>query len=203
VWSLDIDLADKRLAIEWSDATGFGVSNVTADNFGERPDEAFLTLAEVQRRVTQLLTTVEQTSPPFGVSLGRLRERRGVTQQELARRLGVRQASVSGLERRDDVQLSTLGRVVAALGGSLEIYGRFPEALYRIEICPSEDKNQANSDIDAEETREIEHAPHRNFYDYEQAFPLLRDAGRLKHVTKIASDISSRCTVIEMPLCEP
>ena len=59
-WSLDIDLAEKKLAIEWSEKTGFGVSSVSADNFGERPNEAFKNLADARRRITDLLTTLQR-----------------------------------------------------------------------------------------------------------------------------------------------
>ena len=138
LWSLDVDLADKHLAIQWSAATGLGVSNTSDENFAEGPDEVFRSLDEAQHRVDQLLTTNERTSPPLPILLSRLRERRGLTQQELARKLGVRQATISGVERRDDVQLSTLRRVVEALGGVLEVHGLFPDARYRIDVPSSE-----------------------------------------------------------------
>ena len=60
-------------------------------------------------------------------SLAELRTGRDVTQVELAGRLGIRQSSVSELERRDDVYLSTLREYVEALGGSLEIDVVFPD----------------------------------------------------------------------------
>jgi transcriptional regulator with XRE-family HTH domain len=202
MWSLDIDWAAKKLAVEWSDVTGFGVSSINIDNFGERPDETFSTLAEVQGRVTQLLTTAEQTSPPYGISLGRLRERRGVTQQELAHRLEVRQATISGMERRDDIRLSTLRRIVAALGGALEIFGGFPEARYRIDIHRSGDEDQTHFGSYVEEGPVVSVAQSVRFH-YDSAFPRLREAGCLERATEIASGISSRRAVIEMPRCEP
>jgi len=60
-------------------------------------------------------------------SLAELRTGPDVTQVELAVRLGIRQSSVSELERRDDVYLSTLREPVEALGGSLEIDVVFPD----------------------------------------------------------------------------
>ena len=39
----------------------------------------------------------------------------------------VRQASISKLERQDDVLVSTLRRQVEALGGQLEVRARFPD----------------------------------------------------------------------------
>lgn len=58
-------------------------------------------------------------------SLAQLRVAHGVTQVDLAERLGVRQASVSELERRDDVYLSSLRSYVEALGGRLEVAAVF------------------------------------------------------------------------------
>ena len=56
-----------------------------------------------------------------------LRQRRRVTQVELAEILGVRQASISKLEKQNDMRLGTLRRYVEALGGELEIRVRFPD----------------------------------------------------------------------------
>jgi DNA-binding transcriptional regulator YiaG len=66
------------------------------------------------------------------VQLDELRRLVGLTQEELAGRLGTNQPSVSKLERRDDMYLSTLHDVVAAMGGSLEIYARFPDRFVRL-----------------------------------------------------------------------
>ena len=137
VWSLDVDLHDRQIAVEWCATAGFGVSNVSDENFGEAPDERFQSLGDVKRRIDELLTSSARTSPPFQVLLSRLRQRRGMTQQELALRLGVQQATVSGIERRSDIQLSTLWRVVEALGGELEIATVFPEGRYRIDVADS------------------------------------------------------------------
>lgn len=59
------------------------------------------------------------------VALSELRAAQGLTQVEVARRLGVRQGSVSELERREDVYLSTLREYVEALGGRLEVAAVF------------------------------------------------------------------------------
>ncbi len=64
--------------------------------------------------------------------LAELREARGKTQAELAKLLAIRQPSLSKLERQSDMQISTLQRIVAALGGELEIGARFPHGMVRI-----------------------------------------------------------------------
>jgi transcriptional regulator with XRE-family HTH domain len=133
LWSLEVDLSEKHFTVEWSVSAGFGFSSASDQNFGEGVDETLRTLDDAKRRVDQLLTTDEQTAPPLPVLLSRLRERFGLTQQELASKLGIRQATVSGIERRQDIQLSTLQRVVEALGGKLEIIGVFSGVRYRVD----------------------------------------------------------------------
>jgi len=64
--------------------------------------------------------------------LGELRRARNMTQEEMAARLDVRQVSVSRLESRADVLVSTLRSVVGALGGELQIVARFPDADYSL-----------------------------------------------------------------------
>lgn len=60
------------------------------------------------------------------VSLAELRKDLERSQVELARKMGVRQADVSKIERRSDMHVSTLRRYVEAAGGSLEIIVRVP-----------------------------------------------------------------------------
>ena len=48
------------------------------------------------------------------------------TQEELAAKLGVGQDTVSRIERRSDILLSTLRRYVEAMGGELQLVARFP-----------------------------------------------------------------------------
>jgi transcriptional regulator with XRE-family HTH domain len=48
------------------------------------------------------------------------------TQQDLATSLGVGQDTISRIERRSDLLLSTLRRYVQAMGGELELVARFP-----------------------------------------------------------------------------
>ncbi|MFT5204358.1 MAG: DNA-binding XRE family transcriptional regulator [Candidatus Aldehydirespiratoraceae bacterium] len=53
--------------------------------------------------------------------LAELRKESGITQTELAERLGITQGAVSACERSADLKLSTLRRHVAALGGTVHI----------------------------------------------------------------------------------
>ena len=61
-----------------------------------------------------------------------LRTARSMTQENLARTLGVNQAAVSKMERRADMYVSTLREFISAMGGELEITARFPEGSVRI-----------------------------------------------------------------------
>jgi DNA-binding XRE family transcriptional regulator len=64
--------------------------------------------------------------------LDELRVAREMTQESLASVLGVKQASISKMERRADMYVSTLAKFIEAMGGKLEIRACFPEGSVRI-----------------------------------------------------------------------
>lgn len=55
------------------------------------------------------------------LDLRELREVSGLTQVELAARVGITQSELSKLERRNNQRVATLRRYVQALGGTLEL----------------------------------------------------------------------------------
>jgi DNA-binding XRE family transcriptional regulator len=67
------------------------------------------------------------------IALSELRRSLGVTQEQLAKVLDVRQAAVSKLEGRDDLLLSTMAAYVRALGGTLEVMARFGDHAVRLD----------------------------------------------------------------------
>ncbi len=67
------------------------------------------------------------------MALDELREARDMTQQHLARILGINQAAVSKMERRTDMYISTLQDFVRAMGGQLVITAAFPEGEIQID----------------------------------------------------------------------
>jgi DNA-binding XRE family transcriptional regulator len=61
------------------------------------------------------------------LALRELREARNRTQVVLARKLGVKQVSISRLEGRSDPRVSTLKKYIDAMGGRLHLIVEFPE----------------------------------------------------------------------------
>jgi len=58
--------------------------------------------------------------------LSELRRLAGMTQEQLAASMGVTQPTISMLESQDDIRISTLERIVEALGGKLEVIAELP-----------------------------------------------------------------------------
>jgi DNA-binding XRE family transcriptional regulator len=64
--------------------------------------------------------------------LAEIRHSAGLTQEELADLLGIKQPTLSRLESQEDMQISTLRRLIHALGGELELIARLPGGSVRI-----------------------------------------------------------------------
>ena len=61
------------------------------------------------------------------MTLRQLRHARKLTQARVAKRLGISQDSVSRLEGRSDLLLSTLRKTIEAMGGNLSLVAQFPD----------------------------------------------------------------------------
>ena len=61
------------------------------------------------------------------MTLRELRRARKLTQVRVAKKLGITQDSVSRLEKRSDLLLSTLRKTVEAMGGNLSLVAEFPD----------------------------------------------------------------------------
>ena len=72
------------------------------------------------------------------LALADLRATKGVSQVELARRLGIAQPGVSRIERREDLYLSSLRQYVEALGGELEVAAVFDGERVPIATWPAD-----------------------------------------------------------------
>lgn len=64
--------------------------------------------------------------------LAEIRQEAGLTQEKLAEALEIKQPSLSKLESQTDMQISTLRRIIHALGGELEIVAHLPHSDIRI-----------------------------------------------------------------------
>ena len=124
-WFLDLDDGDYSVDIQWRPDRAFGVAAGPA-SYGAGPDEVLPDVDTAFTRVVQLVLGRGRTQPPAEARLGELRRARGMTQDELAALLDVKQSAVSRLENRDDVRLSSLRSAVAALGGELRLQVKFP-----------------------------------------------------------------------------
>ena len=65
--------------------------------------------------------------------LSEMRQMAGKSQQEVADLLGIKQPSLSKLEKQTDMQISTLRKLVSALGGELEVLAKFPSGTIKID----------------------------------------------------------------------
>ena len=115
-WFVDVRSGKQAFAIEFRPALGFGLSSAPSDGLGEGPDEFLESEDVVVERIRTLLRSNARTLPQRVRLLQELRKKRHVSQMDLAGKLGVRQPTVSKLERREDVSLSTLRRYIRALG---------------------------------------------------------------------------------------
>ena len=61
------------------------------------------------------------------MTLQELRRARKLTQVSVAKALGINQDSVSRLEKRSDLLLSTLRKTVQVMGGNLSLVAEFPD----------------------------------------------------------------------------
>jgi transcriptional regulator with XRE-family HTH domain len=65
--------------------------------------------------------------------LSEIRQLSGKSQQQVAKTLGIKQPSLSKLEKQSDMQISTLRKIVKALGGELEVLVKFPKGTVKID----------------------------------------------------------------------
>lgn len=79
-------------------------------------------------------TAARRTQELLGeLLLSEVRQLTGKTQRQVAHALGMKQPSLSKLEKQKDMQISTLRKIVQALGGELEVLARFPKGTVKID----------------------------------------------------------------------
>ncbi|MGL5940157.1 MAG: XRE family transcriptional regulator [Waterburya sp.] len=89
------------------------------------------------------------------MTLQDIRKARQLTQERMAKILGIGQDSVSRLEKRTDLHLSTLNNYIKAMGGSLKLVAEFPDrspvildGLAELEENESQTQSLDTSDFD-------------------------------------------------------
>jgi DNA-binding Xre family transcriptional regulator len=60
-----------------------------------------------------------------------------VPQSRVAKAAGIKQSNLSRLEKQSDMQIATLRKIVAAMGGKLEVIARFKDTDVRIVLPPA------------------------------------------------------------------
>jgi len=96
---------------------------------GRRP------FAELRSRMSpraRALAEAEALRLRENMDLAELRRAFRLSQEELAQELGIGQAAIAKIEKRADMYVSTLRRVIEAMGGELEIVAKFPGHSVRI-----------------------------------------------------------------------
>ena len=132
-WFLDVPRGEglPPVIVEWRPGRGFGVSTPDGEDYGAGPDEVYPDGRAALDRTVRLILSGGRSEPPRAARLGELRRSRGLSQAELAGRAGVKQANIARIESRGDLKVSTLARVVAAMGARLVIRAHFPDGVER------------------------------------------------------------------------
>lgn len=131
VW-VDITQGNQGVALEWRQGMALGLTSLPSENYGDAADEVYESIDDAIQRVKVLLDTNTRTAAATSALLAELRARRRISQEDLARLLGVSQPNVSKLERRTDMSVQTLRSLIEAIGGRLEINAQFGDETIRV-----------------------------------------------------------------------
>ena len=118
-----------EVGVEWKKEHGFSISSFSDDSSSiegmfDSPSEWYETEQAAFHRVASLVFDRRSTKPRQA-KISEIRHERGISQEELSEQLSVKQATYSKLERREDVKVSSLRRVIEAMGGKLLIQAVF------------------------------------------------------------------------------
>ena len=93
----------------------------------ETTEMKFIYITDPDGRDVMLIEKKPYIDASIPVNLKELREQAGFTQISLAEKLGIKQSTLSKLERRRNIRLSKLREILSALGGELDISVRMGE----------------------------------------------------------------------------
>jgi DNA-binding XRE family transcriptional regulator len=128
---LNMQAGDLEVAVEWKADFGFGISafdrtSTPLDGLFDAPSERCATVEAAFHRVASLILD-QRSTRPRAAKISEIRQERGISQEQLSEQLKVKQATYSKLERREDVKVSSLRKVIEAMGGKLSIQAVFPD----------------------------------------------------------------------------
>jgi DNA-binding XRE family transcriptional regulator len=126
---LNILLGGFEVGVEWKKGHGFGISSFcygssSIEGMFDSPSEWYETEQAAFHRVASLIFD-QRSTKPRQAKISEIRHERGISQENLSEQLSVKQATYSKLERREDVKVSSLRRVIEAMGGKLLIQAVF------------------------------------------------------------------------------
>ncbi len=120
-WFLDVPRQGRSpVVLEWRPDRGFGVSTPGDDDYGEGADEIYPNAKAATARTIELVETGVSAVSPKRWAWPSCAQRQGLSQVELAERMGVKQSNLSLIESRGDVLVSTLDKMASAMGGHLQ-----------------------------------------------------------------------------------
>ncbi|MBX3233511.1 MAG: XRE family transcriptional regulator [Labilithrix sp.] len=122
---IDVRLDDQAVVVEWRQGMGLGVTSLPTEGLGHAADEVYGSMDDAIERVHTLFETKSKTVVARRAVLAELRSRRRVSQEDLARLLGVSQPNIAKLEKRNDMSIRTLRALIGAIGGRLELIALF------------------------------------------------------------------------------
>lgn len=153
-WWFDTRVNGKLLTVFWSPKAGFGFSTQDEAGFGEKPNEIYVSAETAALRFAQLVKRA-QSGRPRSLGISDLRELCGLSQTELAKRVGVEQAAISRVEGRDNLELKTLRSLVEAMGMRLSVQVLAPGISANIEPRRSVPKAAKTSHAKAKTAHKI------------------------------------------------
>ena len=135
VWFVTLQAKDGySVEATWSRHRGFSVD--AGYNFGlfDAPHESYGIWEDTADRMISLWKAREATNPDLPVPIADLRKQRGQLQMEVAAQMGITKGGLAQIEasaNEGKVQVDTLGKLVAAMGGRLVISAAFPDGTER------------------------------------------------------------------------
>jgi DNA-binding XRE family transcriptional regulator len=108
-------------------------ADVTFESGTERLN-ALLARPDLTEAVAARREELRQADRQHAIGLAMIRQAANLTQTELAEALGVGQAAVAKIERRQDLLLSTLRADLAAAGGHARLVVDFDDGARRVEL---------------------------------------------------------------------